>query len=114
MNEDKSPPLLHATADEAPTNVELVAAQSICSRSVASFAALIYLGFLTLLYSFQTRMIFPGASTQGQPFAQVRNGADTELVNLTTSAGERCDRPVRTGHDVRRPGRPGAAHRARP
>ncbi len=32
----------------------------------------IYLGLLTLLYSFQTRVIFPGASTQGQPFAQVR------------------------------------------
>ncbi len=86
MNEDKSPPLLHATAAGAPP--------SIWSRlkyllaKLASFAALICLGFLTVLYFVQARMIFPGASTQGQREAQVHNGADTELVDLTTSAGE--------------------------
>ena len=49
----------------------------------------IYLGVLTLLYSFQTRVIFPGASTQGQPFAEVKPPRDTELVTLKTSRGER-------------------------
>jgi pimeloyl-ACP methyl ester carboxylesterase len=49
----------------------------------------IYLGVLTLFYSFQTRVIFPGASTQGQPFAEARPRRGTELVNLTTSGGER-------------------------
>jgi uncharacterized protein len=51
-------------------------------------AALIFLGFLTVVYFLQTRMIFPGASTQGQQGAQVRYRADTELVDLTTSTGE--------------------------
>jgi fermentation-respiration switch protein FrsA (DUF1100 family) len=49
----------------------------------------IYLGLLTLLYSFQTRVIFPGASTQGQPFAEVQPRRDTELVTLRTARGER-------------------------
>ena len=49
----------------------------------------IYLGLLTLLYSFQTRVIFPGASTQGQAFAEVQPGRDTELLTLTTARGER-------------------------
>ena len=49
----------------------------------------IYLGLLTVLYSFQTRMIFPGRSTQGQPFAEVRPRPGTELVTLKTGQGER-------------------------
>jgi pimeloyl-ACP methyl ester carboxylesterase len=49
----------------------------------------IYLGLLALLYSFQTRVIFPGASTQGQAFAEVQPGRDTELLTLTTARGER-------------------------
>jgi uncharacterized protein len=49
----------------------------------------IYFGFLTLLYSFQTRVIFPGASTQGQPFAEVQPRRDAELVTLKTARGER-------------------------
>jgi uncharacterized protein len=50
--------------------------------------AVLYLGFLTLLYSLQTRMIFPGASTQGQPFAEVQPRRGTELVNLRSPSGE--------------------------
>ena len=49
----------------------------------------IYLGVLTLLYSFQTRVIFPGASTQGQPFAEVKPRPGTELVTLKAASGER-------------------------
>ena len=49
----------------------------------------IYLGLLTLLYSFQTRVIFPGSSTQGQPFALVQPRRDTELVTLKTARDER-------------------------
>jgi uncharacterized protein len=53
------------------------------------FAVLIYVGFLTVLFLFQDRMIFPGASTQGQPDAHVRPRADAELLELRTKAGER-------------------------
>ena len=49
---------------------------------------LAYLGYLTVLYSFQTRMIFPGHETQGEDFAQVRPRAGTELVHLETRHGE--------------------------
>jgi fermentation-respiration switch protein FrsA (DUF1100 family) len=55
---------------------------------ISTLAALIVLGFLTVIYFLQTRVIFPGASTQGQAEAQVRYGADSELVDLTTSTGE--------------------------
>jgi uncharacterized protein len=56
---------------------------------IFTLAALICLGFLTVLYFLQARMIFPGASTQGQREAQVGSRADTELVDLRTNAGER-------------------------
>ena len=48
-----------------------------------------YVGALAVLYALQTRMIFPGAVTQGQPSAQVTPGAGCELVPLTTPEGER-------------------------
>jgi pimeloyl-ACP methyl ester carboxylesterase len=57
-------------------------------RIVRDVAA-IYLGLLTLLYTFQTRVIFPGASTQAQPFAEVRPRRDTELVTQKTARDER-------------------------
>jgi pimeloyl-ACP methyl ester carboxylesterase len=40
------------------------------------------------LYSLQTRLIFPGQETQGQPFAEVRPGPGTELVRLRTHRGD--------------------------
>ena len=33
---------------------------------LARLAAFVYLGSLTVLYSLQTRLIFPGQETQGQ------------------------------------------------
>ncbi len=56
---------------------------------IARAVLVIYLGVVILLYSFQTRVIFPGASTQGEPFAQIRPRRDTELVKLETARGER-------------------------
>jgi uncharacterized protein len=53
------------------------------------FALVAHLGVLPLLYSFQTRVIFPGASTQGQPFAKVVPRPGTELVTLEAKRGER-------------------------
>jgi fermentation-respiration switch protein FrsA (DUF1100 family) len=41
-----------------------------------------------VLYAFQTRIIFPGHETQGQPFAEVRPRPGTELVYLKTRQGE--------------------------
>ncbi len=49
---------------------------------------LAYLGYLTVLYSLQTRLIFPGHETQGQEFAQVRQRMGSELVHLETRHGE--------------------------
>lgn len=41
------------------------------------------------MFSFQTRIIFPGQETQGQPYAQVRPRPGTELVHLETAQGVR-------------------------
>ena len=48
-----------------------------------------YLGVLTVLFALQTRLIFPGASTQGQPSAEVHPRTGIELLQLTTKRGER-------------------------
>jgi fermentation-respiration switch protein FrsA (DUF1100 family) len=50
---------------------------------------LIYLGLLVVLYAFQTRLIFPGAETQGDPSAEVEPSPDALLVRLTTARGDR-------------------------
>jgi fermentation-respiration switch protein FrsA (DUF1100 family) len=50
---------------------------------------LIYLGLTAVLFALQTKIIFPGAETQGQPEAVVRAGPDEELVTLTTAGGDR-------------------------
>jgi uncharacterized protein len=64
-----------------------------CIRRVAMRivrdVVVIYFGLLILLYSFQTRVIFPGASTQGQRFAEVHPRRDIELVTVKTARGER-------------------------
>jgi fermentation-respiration switch protein FrsA (DUF1100 family) len=52
-------------------------------------AGLVYLGYVIVLYSLQTRMIFPGGATRGQPWAEVRPRPGTELIHLTTKGGER-------------------------
>jgi uncharacterized protein len=56
---------------------------------IVRLGLLSYLGVVTVLFSLQVRLIFPGASTQGQSFAEVRPRPGTELVNLTTKRGER-------------------------
>jgi fermentation-respiration switch protein FrsA (DUF1100 family) len=56
---------------------------------VVRMTGLIHLGIVTVLFSLQTRIIFPGAETQGQPFAEFRARPGTELVNLKTSGGDR-------------------------
>jgi fermentation-respiration switch protein FrsA (DUF1100 family) len=45
---------------------------------------LTYIGLAAVLYTFQTSVIFPGASTQGQLYAQVAPRPGTELVRLGT------------------------------
>ena len=49
--------------------------------------ALVYLGVGTLMFSLQTRIIFPGMDSQGQPYAVVRPRPGTELVRLKTDQG---------------------------
>jgi fermentation-respiration switch protein FrsA (DUF1100 family) len=58
-------------------------------RSLIRIAIATYLGLAIVLAAFQTKLIFPGASTQGQPQAVVRPSEGAELVTLTTPAGER-------------------------
>lgn len=43
---------------------------------------------LVALYCSQTRLIFPGRRTQGQPSAAVRPGAGVELLSLRTACGQ--------------------------
>jgi fermentation-respiration switch protein FrsA (DUF1100 family) len=50
---------------------------------------LIYLGVVLVFFAFQTRLIFPGLISQGQPWAVVRPGPDAELVTLRTAGGDR-------------------------
>ena len=49
----------------------------------------ITLSVFALFSTLQTRLIFPGAQTQGQPYAQVRPPADADLVALSTADGDR-------------------------
>jgi uncharacterized protein len=54
----------------------------------ARLIALVYIGSLIVITSFQTRIIFPGQETQGQDYARVRPLAGTELVHLESRRGE--------------------------
>lgn len=54
---------------------------------IARVLALAYLGVGTLMFSLQSRVIFPGQESQGQPYAVVRPRAGTELVRLRTGDG---------------------------
>src|SRR5262249_48028681 len=55
---------------------------------VARIVVLAYLGAVAVLFSLQTRFIFPGASTQGEAEAEVRPHSGTELVKLRTTRGD--------------------------
>ena len=46
-------------------------------------------GIATVLFSLQTRAIFPGSETQGKPSAVVHPRSDEQLVTLTTARGDR-------------------------
>jgi fermentation-respiration switch protein FrsA (DUF1100 family) len=54
---------------------------------IARILALVYLAIGTLMFSLQTRIIFAGQDTQGQPYAQVRPRPGTELIRLETQQG---------------------------
>jgi uncharacterized protein len=53
------------------------------------YPLLIYVGIAIFFFTIQTRMIFPGAETQGSPGAVVRPTPGEELVELTTTPGDR-------------------------
>jgi uncharacterized protein len=54
---------------------------------IARISGLTYLGILAVFFSLQSRIIFPGQETQGQPQALVRPRPGTELLRLTTRQG---------------------------
>jgi uncharacterized protein len=54
---------------------------------IARIPAFVYLGFTTVMFSIQTRIIFPGQETQGRPYAEVRPRPGTELIRLETHQG---------------------------
>jgi uncharacterized protein len=54
---------------------------------IGRIPALVYLGFTVVMFSLQTRIIFPGQETQGRPSAEVRPRPGTELVHLETHQG---------------------------
>ena len=89
--------LEHTPVDPPPEKRTRATGETLPVRSVwrarvirvVRISGLAYLGTVAVLFSLQTRMIFPGADTQGQPFAEVRARPGTEFVNLKTSRGER-------------------------
>lgn len=56
---------------------------------VARVPLFLYLGVVLVFFALQTRLIFPGRTSQGQPWAVVRPEPDTELVTLRTAGGDR-------------------------
>jgi uncharacterized protein len=56
--------------------------------AIARILVPVYVGLLAVLYGFQTRVIFPGASTQGQPYAQIHPRPGSELVKLAAHGGD--------------------------
>lgn len=54
---------------------------------IARFLAVTYLAVAALMFSLQSRIIFPGHETQGQAYAEVRPGMGAELVHLDTAQG---------------------------
>jgi uncharacterized protein len=59
------------------------------SVKIVRMLLLVFLGYLFVLFAFQDRIIFPGASTQGTAAAIVRPRPGTELVMLATKHGEK-------------------------
>jgi uncharacterized protein len=59
------------------------------SFKTARILLLTFVGLLFVLFSFQDRIIFPGASTQGTKAAVVRPGPGIDLVMLDTPHGEK-------------------------
>ena len=56
---------------------------------VARMLAAVYQVIGTVMFSIQTRIIFPGRETQGQAYAEIRPRRGTELVRLQTPDGVR-------------------------
>src|SRR5438067_1150524 len=56
-------------------------------KRTARILLLVFLGLCIVLYALQTKMIFPGAETQGQKHAVVRAGPHEELIQLETKDG---------------------------
>ncbi|WP_168189483.1 alpha/beta hydrolase [Paludisphaera borealis] len=54
---------------------------------VSFFLLVLIAGYIAVLYTFQTSVIFPGAATQGRPESVARLGPGGELTRLTTSHG---------------------------
>lgn len=54
---------------------------------LAGILAAVYLGLCIVFYFLQTRLIFPGASTQGTPAAVYSPPADVQRLTLTTASG---------------------------
>ena len=71
---------------------------------IARLLALVYLGIAAVMFSIQTRIIFPGHETQGQAYAEVRPRPGTELVRLQTPAGSGSSHS--SGPALRADGRP--------
>ena len=79
---------------------------------IARITSVVYLGITAVMFSLQTRIIFPGADTQGQALAVVRPRPGTELVKLKAKSGEQI--VALYGAAVLPDGRPDPAAAARP
>jgi pimeloyl-ACP methyl ester carboxylesterase len=54
----------------------------------AAFLSVLAVGYVAVLYAFQTILIFPGAATQGRPESMVRPPRGEEIVRLSTPRGD--------------------------
>src|SRR5688572_13802639 len=56
---------------------------------IARVPLYLYLGVVLVFFAIQGRLIFPGQTSQGQPWAVVQPGPDAGLVHLRTARGDR-------------------------
>jgi pimeloyl-ACP methyl ester carboxylesterase len=57
-------------------------------RRLVVFLLVLYVGLCIVLYALQTKLMFPGAASQGQPESIVKPDADCQLLRLKTARGE--------------------------
>ncbi|MGI9014341.1 MAG: alpha/beta hydrolase [Phycisphaerales bacterium] len=88
MDDDDVTPITAESLDQPPPPRVKAPAWRQWLWRVGRVVLLTHIGVALVLGTVQTKFIFPGAATQGQPYARVIAAPDTELVQLTTPDGQ--------------------------